>query len=302
MELKPIKIPKIELTKQRVVKFSRIVEIIVIVALDILSDYFTTSGTMELITSLSYWLGIALDLILILAIMVTVRAMRKDKRILEKPELVDCMDTIAKGYKRITFGGLSTKLDDYLVRVNKRNKYETFVKAIQKKLIKLGNKNKPKHQQLRDEYNRLLKLNEDEVNELQFKYKKVTVSQLWSAVDGRIINDNEYDLNTYEKQDIGKMLGLRSLFVFLVSAFAGTFVITFLDNGIGAIITSLLKMFSLLWAINTSINIADEFVDHNLTTAVQRRLRILAGFVMETPELKPILPSDKVENKEPNNK
>lgn len=302
MELKPIRIPKIEITKQRVVKVSRIIEIIVIIALDILSDYFTTAGTMELITSLSYWLGIALELILILSIMVTVRAMRKDKRILEKPELIECMDTIAKGYKRITFGGLSSKLDAYLVKVNKKNKYETFIKAIQKKLIRLGNKNKPKHQQLREEYNRLLKLTEDEVNELQFKYKKVSVSQLWAAVDGRIINDNEYDLNTYEKQDIGKMLGLRSLLVFLVSAFAGTFVITFLDNGIGAIITTLLKLFSLLWGINTSINIADEFVDHNLTTAVQRRLRILAGFVMETPELKPILPSDKVENKEPNNK
>lgn len=299
MELKPIKIPKIELTKQKVVKFSRIVEIILIIALDILSDYVTTAGTMELITSFSYWLGIALDLILIISIMITVRAMRKDKRILEKPELVDCMDTIAKGYKRITFGGLSTKLDDYLVKVNKKNKYETFIKSIQKKLIRLGNKNKPKHQKLREDYNALLKLTEDEVNELQFKYKKVSVSQLWSAVDGRIINDNEYDLNTYEKQDIGKMIGLRSLLVFLVSAFAGTFAIIFLDKGWGAIFSTLLKLFSLMWAVNTAINSADDFVDHNLTTAVQRRLRILAGFVMETPELKPILPSEKTEIKEP---
>ena len=42
-------------------------------------------------------------------------------------------------------------------------------------------------------------------------------------------------------------------------------------------------------AINTAMGIADDFVDHNIRTSVQRRYKYLAGFINSDEKIKSLL-------------
>ena len=296
MGFEPVKAPKVKITKKGIVSASRIFTIAIIFILYILADYIKAQITGGIITDGMYWLSIGISIVLIVSMMITVRAMRKDKKIAENIEIGDSMAQIETGFKVITNNGFSSKLDDYIAELNKQNKFETFQNQIKKKLFKLGDKEK--YDEKRKELNRLLSLPKEEVVKMNIKYKRITVSKLFSSIDGKILNDNEYDLDTYERQDIAKMVGMRALLIILFTAFTGSIVADFMFGGIAVIYSTLLKVFSLMLSINTAMNIADDFVEHNIKISVNRRLRHLAGFVNSTPELKTLIKDYKEKRKE----
>lgn len=293
-----MKEPKINITKQGLVKASRIFMIVVVFVLYIMADFvkgIVNEG--HLITDLSYWVTTIINIVLIACTMLVVRSMRKDKKIAESKDITDTMKVIQRGFNKITVKGLSTKLDNYLVELNKQNKYDTFIHRIRARLIKIGDKTQPKYEEERKKLNEYLAMPKEEVIKMNIKYKKITVSKLFSSLDGKIVNDNEYDLDTYETQDIAKMVGLRTMLIVLFSAFSGLIVVDFFIGGWAVIYSTLIKLFSLFMAINTAMNVADDFVDHNIRISVQRRLKYLAEFVNSTPELQEILKEEKAAEK-----
>lgn len=293
MGFEPIKTPKTKITKNGLMSTTRILTILIIFILYILADYIKARLTGGVITDAVYWIQTGINIVLVISTMITIRSMRKDKKLAENIEIIDSMNQIDTGFKVITINGYSTKLDEYITELNKQNKYETFINVIKKKLLKLGDKEK--YDEKRKELNRLLALPKEEVIKMNIKYKRITVSKLFSSVDGKILNNNEYDLDTYEGQDIAKMVGLRALLIILFSAFTGSIIVDFMFGGLAVIYSTLLKIFSLLLAVNTAMNIADEFVNHNIKISVNRRLRHLAGFVNGTPELKELIEKYKKE-------
>lgn len=290
--------PKINVSKQGLVKVSRICTIFVVFILYIMADFvkgIVNEG--HLITELSYWITTVINIVLISCTMLVVRSMRKDKKIAESTDITDTMKVIQKGFNKIIVRGLSTKLDDYLIELNKQNKYDTFIKRVRDRLIKIGDKTQPKYEEERKKLNEMLALTKEDVAQMNVKYKKITVSKLFSSLDGKIVNDNEYDLDTYETQDIAKMVGLRTMLIVLFSAFSGLIVVDFVLGGWAVIYSTLIKLFSLFMAINTAMNVADDFVDHNIRISVQRRLKYLAEFVNSTPELQELLKEEKAAEK-----
>lgn len=290
--------PKVNVTKQGLVKVSRICTIFVVFILYIMADFvkgIVNEG--HLITELSYWITTVINIVLISCTMLVVRSMRKDKKIAESTDITDTMKVIQKGFNKIIVRGLSTKLDDYLIELNKQNKYDTFIKRVRDRLIKIGDKTQPKYEEERKKLNEMLALTKEDVAQMNVKYKKITVSKLFSSLDGKIVNDNEYDLDTYETQDIAKMVGLRTMLIVLFSAFSGLIVVDFVLGGWAVIYSTLIKFFSLFMAINTAMNVADDFVDHNIRISVQRRLKYLAEFVNSTPELQELLKEEKAAEK-----
>lgn len=291
----PIKMPKINITQKGVVSFSRITTIVLIFLLYIVADYINSDFKLNFLTDRSYWISTLINLVLVVAIMVIVRAIRRDKKINGSKEISEAMSQIQTGFKIITVNGFSSELDEYLKTLNENNKYETFISQVKNKLIRLGDKEK--YEEKRKHLNELLKLPKEEVLKLNVKYKKITVSKLFSSVDGKIVNDNEYDLDTYEKQDVFKMVCSKAMLVFLFTAFGGSLFMDFVFGGISTLYGTALKLFSLLLAVNTSMNIADDFVEHNIKTSVNRRLRHLAGFVNNNGRLKELIDKSK-QNKE----
>ena len=296
MALEPIKTPKVKITRNGVMSVTRIFTIIIVFVLYIFADYVKAQMTGGLITDKVYWIQTGINIVLVISIMITGRYMRRDIKINASEEIKDSMEQIDTGFKVITINGYSSKLDDYIVELNKQNKYETFINMIKRKLLRLGDKEK--YDAKRKELNRLLALPKEEVYKMNIKYKRITVSKLFSSVDGKILNDNEYDLDTYEKQDVAKMVGFRALLIILFSAFTGTIIVDFMYGGLSVLYSTFLKIFSLLLAVNSAMNIADEFVDHNIKISVNRRLRHLAGFVNQTPDLKTLIENQKKKKKE----
>lgn len=288
--MKPIKTPKIIITKSGVIKASRIFTIGMAFALYVVADYIAAIiNDTALITDFSYWCKTIINIVLITVVMLVVRNMRKDKRIADDIYINNIMSQIQKGYNKIIVKGLSSQLDEYLVELNKTNKYETFIKSVRARLTKIADKSKPKYIKERQYLSELLNLSKEEVVARNFRYKKITVSKLFSSLDGKILNDNEYDLDTYESRDIAKMIGFKALLVILFSAFSGMIITDFVFGGWSILYSTLIKIFSLLVAINSAMNVADDFVEHNIRISVQRRFKYLAGFVNSNPELRDII-------------
>lgn len=296
--MKPIKEPKINITKQGVVKFSRIFTIIIIFVLYILADFVKeVVNDANLITDFTYWATTIVNVVLVACTMLVVRSLRKDKKIAESKDILNNMEVIRRGFNKITIKGLSTDLDEFLVELNKQNKYETFIKQVRQRLLKIADKEKPKYEEERKKLNELLAKDKEEIVKMNVRYKKITVSKLFSSLDGKIPNDNEYDIDTYETRDVAKMVGMKTLLIVLFSAFSGMIVVDFFISGWSVIYSTLIKLFSLLMAVNTAMNTADDFVEHNIRISVQRRLKYLAEFVNSKPQLKEILNEERTTEK-----
>ena len=109
--MKPIKEPKINITKQGVVKFSRIFTIFIIFILYILADFVKeVANDANLITDFTYWATTIVNIVLVACTMLVVRSLRKDKKIAESKDILTNMDVIRRGFNKITIKGLSTDL------------------------------------------------------------------------------------------------------------------------------------------------------------------------------------------------
>ena len=135
--MKPIKMPEVKITKKHIVTASRISSLIVIFALYIFAEFLRANITGAVITSWSYWSVTLINMVLIISTMITVRAIRKDKRLDESEDITETMQQIRIGFNRIVKNGLSSELDEYLKKLNRKNKYDTFIKSIQNRLIKM---------------------------------------------------------------------------------------------------------------------------------------------------------------------
>lgn len=282
MEFKPIR-TDIKVSKSTVTLATRIITIIFIFAIYILSDFVVASGGGGFVTDTAYWVKTVINLVLVVSIMITVRSMRRDKKIAGDKDIDSYMKQLEKGFKRITISGMADKFELYLDKLNDDAKYNKFIKMVQAKLIRL--KNSEKNKQARIELNSMLHLPREDVLKLDINHKRITFSQVFASIDGRIMNDDENDLSTYESQSIAKMVSTKSIMVFLFSAFTTSVAFDLIMGGVSAIFGVLIKVFSLLLAVNTAMNSADDYVNHNLKTSVIRRFKILANFLNSEPNL-----------------
>lgn len=289
MKIEPVK-TNFNVTKSATVMATRVLTIFFIFAIYILSDFVGAKGGSKFVTDGAYWVKTIVNLVLIIATMLTVRLMRRDKKIAESVDINNNMLQIEKGFKKITVSGLSEKLELYLDKLNDDAKYDKFIKTVQAKLIRLKNNEKGKAQRI--ELNNLLQLPREEVLQMDIKYNRVTFSKLFASIDGRIVNEDENDLNTYEKQSVAKMVSTKSLMVFLFSAFSTSIALDIMYGGTSVIFGALIKIFSLLLSINTAMNTADDYVNHNLKTSINRRFKILANFVNSEPGLNSVLKNE----------
>lgn len=287
-----MKKPKFNFTKRGVATVSQVSTVILILFLYILADYINIGGTVFLWTDPFYWLFVTINLMLIIGLMITVRAMRKQERLDSSCFINDTLSFVDRA-RRLTIGNdYSTKLDEYLVEVNKQNKYETYLRKIVKKLNRLefwANLKliRPKKADLkRKELELFLRIPKEEVIKQHIRYKEVTKTALSSGVDGKIISNNNYDISTHEKKDIAQMIGLKSLLVYIIAAIGGTFLLSFIWNGWDALYGTGLKLLSLCLALWSAFLQADNFVDYNITEAMHKRIEIWSGFINKIPDLK----------------
>ncbi len=287
-----MKKPKFNFTRRGVATFSQVTTIILILFLYILADYINIGGTVFLWTDPFYWLFVSINLMLVIGLMITVRAMRKQERLDSSDFINDTLRFIDRA-RRLTIGNdYSTKLDEYLVKVNQQNKYETYLRKVIKKLNRLefwANLKliRPKKADLkRKKLELLLRMPKEEVIEQHIRFKEVTKTALLSGVDGKIISNNNYDISTHEKKDIAQMIGLKSLLVYIIAAIGGTFILQFIWGGWDALYGTGLKLLSLCLALWSSYLQADNFVDYNITEAMHKRIEIWSGFINKIPDLK----------------
>ena len=276
------------LTKKGISLLSQIAIIVLVFCLYILGDYLSFKGTIEFVKDPIYWTTTTISLILIVSLMITIRAMRKDKRIDESKDIANNMKTVQAVRKVVLINAYDKEFQDYIDKVNEDYKYETYINKITKKINKLNLLLLPaekKDAKLR-KYEELLRKPREEVLKMHIRFKKITQTGLFTGVDGKLAVMSRHDINTHESKDIASMVGYKALIVYILTTFSGTLVVNFFFSGWSALWGTLLKIFSIALASSSAMRQADNFVDYNIEQALDNRLRIILGFVNSSEEIK----------------
>lgn len=302
-DYKPIKLPKLKKDTLKNITMGAI--IFLIIAVYSLYDIYSLKFEIDLILTADYWASVGLQTFLVVLFMLTVRQQRKfhiinkpdivkdeDKKKIIKPNQFEIyMNNLNAGYNNVISNGLSDKLDEYLLKLNKEKKYKLFCNRNRNRLtfikerLKPGDREKPRNKIIKKliehekKLKELLMLTEEEVWQLNFKFEKVTVSKLFSSINGKTIDDDETNIDPKERESIRNMITNKVLWVIILGAFTGSLIPSFF-TGLGwmVAVSIILKIITLMMAANMAMVTADDYVNINLKTSLQRRLRILADF------------------------
>lgn len=276
------------LSKKGVSLISQIAVIVLVFAIYILGDYLSFGGTMKFATSPAYWITTSTSIVLIIAMMITTRNMRKDKRIEENKDIENNMRTVNAVRKVVLINAYGDELQVYLDKINEDYKYETYINRISKKINKLPYKfiSKDKKDKLLQEYEKQLKVPKEEVIKMNIRFKKITQTGLFANVNGKLAVYSKHDINPHETRDVLEMTSYKSIIYILLTAISGTMFVNFVFGGWGAIWGTMLKVCAIFMATNSAIRQADNFVDYNIEQALDNRLRIILGFVNTNEEIK----------------
>lgn len=268
---------------------SQIAIIVLIFGIYILGDYLSFKGSMDFATSPEYWITTAISITLVVVFMTTIRNMHKDKRVAESKDIENNMQTIQAVRKVVLINAYDEELQKHLDKVNDDKKYETYINNITKKINKLPLRiflSKNKKEELLKKYEQLLRMPREEVLKKNIRFKKITQTGLFANVDGKLAVSSRYDIDTHETKDIASMVSYKSIIYILLTAISGTLAVNFMFSGWSAIWGTLLKVISLLLALNSSMRQANNFVDYNIEQALDNRLRIILAFVNSNDEIK----------------
>ena len=287
-------------TKKNLVSISQIFTIILVFFLFVLSDYVKFNGELGFITEWTYWVLVCTELVLIVALMITVRSIHKNKEIDINKNILDNLYFIDTARKVVLSEGYTKQLDEEIVLLNEENKYCAYRRKIEKRLniimaLKMRAKRKDK---LIAKYEKLLEVPKEEVLKHHVRYTKITKTGLFANIDGKIITSNEYDISSHEGRDVAQMVGLKAFMVFLFAGMTGTMTVDFFWYGISAIWGTMIKIFALFMAYTTAINQAVNFVKYNVEQSLNKRVELLTNFVNKYPDLKAKIIARKKENKQ----
>ena len=231
----------------------------------------------------------AISITLVVVFMTTIRNMHKDKRVAESKDIENNMKTIQAVRKVVLINAYDEELQKHLDKVNNDKKYETYINNITKKINKLPLRiflSKNKKEELLKKYEQLLRMPREEVLKKNIRFKKITRRGLFANVDGKLAVSSRYDIDTHEIKDIASMVSYKSIIYILLTAVSGTLAVNFMFSGWSAIWGTLLKIISLLLALNSAMRQANNFVDYNIEQALDNRLRIILAFVNSNDEIK----------------
>ena len=268
---------------------SQIAIVVLIFGIYILGDYLSFKGSMDFASSPEYWITTVISITLVVVFMTTIRNMHKDKRVAESKDIENNMKTIQAVRKVVLINAYDEELQKHLDKVNNDKKYETYINNITKKINKLPLRiflSKNKKEELLKKYEQLLRMPRDEVLKKNIRFKKITQTGLFANVDGKLAVSSRYDIDTHETKDIVSMVSYKSIIYILLTAISGTLAVNFMFSGWSAIWGTLLKIISLLLALNSSMRQANNFVDYNIEQSLDNRLRIILAFVNSNDEIK----------------
>ena len=268
---------------------SQIAIVVLIFGIYILGDYLSFKGSMDFASSPEYWITTVISITLVVVFMTTIRNMHKDKRVAESKDIENNMKTIQAVRKVVLINAYDEELQKHLDKVNDDKKYETYINNITKKINKLPLRiflSKNKKEELLKKYEQLLRIPREEVLKKNIRFKKITQTGLFANVDGKLAVSSRYDIDTHETKDIVEMTSYKSIIYILLTAISGTLAVNFMFSGWSAIWGTLLKVISLLLALNSAMRQANNFVDYNIEQALDNRLRIILAFVNSNDEIK----------------
>lgn len=277
------------LSRKGVTLFGQISIIVLVLFIYILADYIKIDGSMKFATDPLYWITTTISLLLVISLMITVRAMHKERMCEQSQTINDNLFAIRIARYIILGNNFSELFQNDINKVNENGKVEAFVNKVTRKINNLSWKfwlTRKKKDKLLLKYEKMLTISRDEILKKPIAFKKVTQTGLFSGVDGKVAVCDRHDTSTHEARDISVMATKKALIVYLLTAFSGTLAVYFSWFGIAALWGTLLKLFALALAIVSALKTAEDFVNYNVEQALDNRIRIIMDFINSHNEVK----------------
>ena len=106
------------LSKRGITLLSQILTIILIFCIYILGDYLAFKGSMSFVDSPEYWITTSISITLVVVLMITIRNMQKDKRVINSKEIDNDMKTIQAVRKVVLINAYDDVLQEHIDKVN----------------------------------------------------------------------------------------------------------------------------------------------------------------------------------------
>ncbi len=244
---------------------------LLVVFINILSDYISFSFSTAIFTDAAYWLNVAiLNTGLIIVIMVC-RSYAKDKEIGSNKEYADTQKEIDGAYVEFNKRKLYTEFNKYICEINFNNKLERYEIKLNRKLIKA------KKEERKNELKELIKRASDDVKYVRVRYRKLRIASIFSRTDMNV--KDEYDIDEHEMRAISKLMLNRVLAILAFSLVFTSVLMSAREFDIVMLYSTMLKLFQVATSIYVGLSAGYNYVAGEILPKTKLKLQIIEKFL-----------------------
>lgn len=244
---------------------------LLVVCINILSDYISFSFSTAIFADAAYWLNVAiLNTGLIIVIMVC-RSYAKDKELDSNEVYIETQKEIDNAYVEFNKRKLCTEFNAYVGEVNYKNKLEQYVIKLNRKLMKT--KDEARIEKFREKIERA----GDDVKYVRVRYRKVRVASIFSRTDVNV--KDEYDIDEHEARAVSRLILNRVLGIIAFSLVFTSVLMSAREFNVVMLYSTALKLFQVATSVYVGFSSGYDYVVGEILPKSKLKLQIIQRFL-----------------------
>lgn len=244
---------------------------LLVVFINILSDYISFSFSTAIFADAAYWLNVAvLNTGLIIVIMIS-RSYAKDKELETNKDYTATQKEIDGAYVEFNKRKLCTEFNKYIDEINFKNKLERYETKLNGKLMKT------KDEERRAELKESIKRACDDVKYVCVRYRKIRVASIFSRTDMSV--RDEYDIDEHEARAISKLILNRVLAIVAFSLVFTSVLMSAREFDVVMLYSTALKLFQVATSIYVGLSAGYNYVAGEILPKAKLKLQIIQRFL-----------------------
>ena len=244
---------------------------LLVVCINVLSDYISFSFSTAIFSDVAYWLNVAiLNTGLIIVIMVC-RSYAKDKELDSNEDYIETQKEIDNAYVEFNKRKMCTEFNAYISEVNYKNKLDKYVNKLNRKLMK------SKDEEERCELKEKIKRAGDDVKYVRVRYRKVRVASIFSRTDVNV--KDEYDIDEHEARAVSKLIVNRVLGIIAFSLVFTSVLMSAREFNVVMLYSTALKLFQVATSMYVGFSSGYGYVVGEILPKSKLKLQIIQRFL-----------------------
>ena len=244
---------------------------LLVVCINVLSDYISFSFSTAIFSDVAYWLNVViLNTGLIIVIMVC-RSYAKDRELESNGDYNETQKEIDDAYVEFNKRKLCTEFNAYIAEVNLKNKLESYVIKLNRKLIRTNDED------LKSELKEKIKRADEDVKYVKVRYRKVRFASIFSRTDVNV--RDEYDIDEHEARAVTKLIINRVLAIIAFSLVFTSVLMSAREFNVVMLYSTALKLFQVATSMYVGFSAGYDYVISEILPKAKLKLQIIQRFI-----------------------